>query len=139
MKITKATYYQNSGKLYAKALTAGLLAVFSVLIILICLLSILLLISGTIPHQTISYIVTALCGLATFSGGYITARITKSGGLIWGALCGFLVFLIFFVPGIIKSTETLSMLTFIKLIVYTVAGAFGGIKAVNKKEKLHIK
>lgn len=139
MKVIKSSIGKQGTPLFIKALLAGTITAFTFELILMCLLSILLLISGTIPHSALRYIIVGVSSLSVFAGGYITARVTKSSGLLWGALCGFIFFLISTIPGMVKTADTLSLLTLLKIVAFIISGALGGIKAVNKKEKLHIR
>lgn len=139
MKVIKSSIGKQGTPIFIKALLAGIATTFTAMLLLMCLLCMLLLISGTIPHGILEYILMGLSSLSVFSGGYITARITKSSGLLWGALCGFLFYLILTISALIKNVDAISFLTLIKLILFCLFGAAGGIKGVNKKEKMHIR
>ena len=49
------------------------------------------------------------------------------------------MFIIQLVAGLINAETEISYITFIKLAVFLLLGSIGGIKAVNKKDKIRIK
>ena len=109
------------------------------IILMILIGSLLFLLSGKYPLEYLNYIMLGILGIGGFIGGYISARLNKSSGLLIGLITGLVIYLVILISGLGTSFDTITMLTLFKLIVLTLAGAFGGILGVNKKEKLHIK
>lgn len=95
--------------------------------------------SGKLPAEIIEYILLALDAIGGFIGGYIATRTTKSGGMIWGAITGLCLFIIVLVAGLATSPETVTLSTLYKAIVLVITGIIGGIKGVNRKDKIRIK
>jgi putative membrane protein (TIGR04086 family) len=126
-------------RLTAKAVIFGVLIAFTIAIIMICILSAVVMTSGLLPAELISIITVVFLAMGTFAGGFIAARIAKSGGLITGAITGLVVFLIVTIVGLTRSDDVFSLLTLIKFGATLVGGAIGGIIGVNKKEKIQIK
>ncbi len=139
MKAIKTTIGQTGPALYIKGLIIGTLVGGVVLTVLLCLCSLFLLISGTLPHEYLSIIGIGMYVLSAFVSGYITSRITKQNGLLCGALSGIIMFLIILLAGFISGDGKFTYLTLIRLAGLTLLGTVGGIKGVNRKEKLHIK
>lgn len=139
MKAIKTTIAQSGPSLYIKALICGISTGCVTLIMLLLLFSCLLLIAGTLPHDYLIWLDIAACCFASYISGYLTTRIIKNRGLIWGVVSGFIMFTIQFIAGLINADSEISYLTFIKLAVFVLFGAVGGIKAVNKKDKMRIK
>lgn len=139
MKAIKTTVAQSGPSLYIKALIFGTLSGALATALLLCIAAAVLLISGTLPQKYLVWIGIFFCALATLLSGYVTARITKANGMLSGALSGIIMFLILLVAGLTGSDETLTYLTLVKLIAFIICGALGGIKGVNKKEKIHIR
>lgn len=139
MKAIKTTIAQSGPSLYIKALICGISTGCISLIIMLLIFSCLLLIAGTLPHDYLIWLDIIACGIASFISGYLTARIVKNGGLIWGAVSSFIMFIIQLVAGLINAETEISYITFIKLAVFLLLGSIGGIKAVNKKDKIRIK
>jgi len=138
LKAIKTTLAQSGPALYIKALIAGITTGSICLIILLIIFSTLLLISGTLPHNYLVWLDIFACAIASFTASLITARIIKHSGLVWGLISGMILFLIQFIAGLCSS-DTITYITFIKLLMFLLTGALGGIKGVNKKEKLRIK
>ncbi len=139
MKAIKSTLAQTGIALYIKALIFGIIAGCGVMMLLMCITSAGLLISGTLPHDALKWIVIVLCVISAFFSGYVTSRITKVNGLMWGALSGVIMFIIVLLSGLICGDGNFTYITLVKLFALALSGALGGIKGVNKKEKIHIK
>lgn len=139
MKAIKSTIAQSGTALYIKAIIFGVIAGAITLAILLCLGSMGLLITGSIPHDYMSIISIILCGVSSFMSGYVSARVTKEKGLIIGSVSGIIMFIIVLLTGLIWRDGNFTYLTLVKLALFTLFGALGGVKAVNKKDRLHIK
>ncbi len=139
MKAIKTTIAQSGVSLYIKALIFGTITGCLSILLLMCILSLLLLITGVLPYDYLVWISLFISSIGVFISGYVSASITKEKGLFIGSLSGLIIFIIVFFSGMFISTETISFVTIIRLVVYMLIGALGGVKAVNKKDKLHIK
>ncbi|MBQ4568745.1 MAG: TIGR04086 family membrane protein [Ruminococcus sp.] len=138
MKTIKTKITNTGANLYVKALLAGTTAGALSAVLLLCLFSGILLISGNLPLELLKWFGIVIGIISAFISGYLSSRITKANGLIVGACSGFIIFLILFISGLADGS-ILTLVTLIKLILYSLCGAIGGIKGVNKKDKLHIK
>lgn len=139
MKAIKTTLGQTGTGLYLIALIFGTLAGCGLIALLMCIVSLCILVTGKLPHDSLKWIMVAVCCFSSFISGYITSRLTKSNGLIFGAISGTIIFIIILIAGLICSDGIFSILTFIKLISIVLCGGLGGIKGVNKKDRIHIK
>lgn len=92
--------------------------------------------AGHIPQGLISPLVIALSVISSFFAGFVSAKISKKRGLVYGALTGMLLFAVFVVSGLIASHEAISMTAVIRLVVMVLAGAIGGLLGVNRKSKV---
>ncbi len=126
-------------RLVVKAALFGTLCAMLVSVMILCAISGFMLTSGLLPTELTNILAVAALAVGTFAGGFIAARITKSGGLITGLITGFTVFMVVTIIGLIKSTDGMTYLTIARLVTAIIMGALGGIIGVNKKEKLHIK
>ena len=138
MKTIKTKLTQTGPALYIKSLILALSVGCLTLILLMLILTILLLISGTLPHNAIIWMDIGACGISVFAASFVCARTIKSKGLIWGCVTGIFMFLIQFIAGLTANTSDFSYITLIKLFVFMLLGCLGGIKGVNKKEKIRI-
>lgn len=139
MKAIKSTIAQTGPALYIKALILGTAVGCTVMALLMCMVSAVLLVSGKLPHNSVKWIMIVLSAVTAFISGYITSRVTKANGLVWGALSGVIFFIIILLAGLIDGDGNFTFITIIKFFVFVLFGALGGIKGVNKKERIHIK
>ena len=128
----------DKGRL-AKALSIGAAVSLGSTLLLTCIISGVFLILSSTPREALPYIMLAAEGLSVFIGGCVAAAINGSRGLIVGMLCGLTVFLILLITGLLAGADDIGMMTFIRLGTLMLCGILGGIKGVNRKEKLHIK
>lgn len=129
----------SENKTMMKAVLIGVFAAIAVIILLMCLATLVMLMTPAVPYAALDYIMLAIDGVGVAVGAYITAAINKSRGIITGLLCGFMVFLFLFIAGLCSGLDGIGYLTFIRLFLLLVIGMLAGIKGVNRKEKIHIK
>lgn len=139
MKAIKSTIAQSGTALYVKAVIFGITAGVLSLATLLCIGSTGILITGSIPHNYMSVISIALCSVSSLISGYVSARVTKEKGMVIGSTSGVIIFIILLLAGFIFGNGSFTYLTLVKLALFTLCGALGGIKAVNKKDRIHIK
>ncbi len=72
---------------------------------------------------------------AAFAGGFTAARLLRERGLLIGAACGLLIFLIVAIAGFSVDQAVQGTLLFLKLGLTVGGGALGGILGVNVKRK----
>ncbi len=126
-------------RLLVKAVVFGSVCGLLVTVILLCIFSAVIMTSGLLPSEITNYITVGIVSLGALAGGVITSRITKSAGLIVGLITGFFIFMLITVIGVIKSDDSFTVLTLIRLISLIIAGGIGGILGLRKKERIHIK
>ncbi len=123
----------KSGNKMIKALFAGTLSGVILCAILLALSAFLFTKSGSVPHTVVEPLVLILAGIGAFVGGYVSGRISSESGVLYGLVCGFLIFIVFFVCGLIAVRESVTMVTLIRCLLMLLAGSIGGIIGVNKK------
>ena len=126
-------------KLLFKAIIFSTLCGILISIILLCIFSAVIMTSGLLPTNITNYVTIALLSIGAFSGGFICAKITKSAALIFGLITGIGVFMLITICGLIRSNDSVTILTLIKLISTAICGSLGGIVTLLKKERIHIK
>lgn len=139
MKAIKTTIAQKGTALYIKSLIAGFIVGGIILMILMCVTAFALVVTGKLPHSLIKWIMLGLSCISVFIGGYVSAKVSKEKGIIMGSVTGFIMFVSVLCAGLLDSDGIFTYMTLIKLILFVVSGAIGGIKGVNKQEKIHIK
>ncbi|HEX3038587.1 MAG TPA: TIGR04086 family membrane protein [Oscillospiraceae bacterium] len=91
--------------------------------------------SKHLPQGIIQSLVLAIVAISAFFAGYIAAKISHARGLMFGALAALVLFLLFFICGLIVANESITLTTLLRLVIMMIVGAIGGIAAVNKKSK----
>lgn len=138
MKSIKTTFAQSGSSLYLKALIIGTTIASLCIILLLCLFSLILLISGHLPHDLLMWFGIIISCISSFISGYICARITKANGLLTGTVAGIILFFVVTISGVIGGS-TFSLISLIKFTLFSICGGIGGIKGVNRKDKIRIK
>lgn len=122
-----------------KAVGIGTAVSLGAILLILCLICGILMMMSSIPTDSLPYITLAAVAIGVFPGAYIAAAINGSKGLIVGLLCSGAVFLCLLIIGLCSGSNQLGALTLVRLVIALIFGALGGIKGVNRKEKLHIK
>lgn len=87
-----------------------------------------------IPQGLLQPIVIAISVLSSFLAGYIAAKVSHEKGLLFGSLCGLILFLLFLIAGFVAQEE-ITMGLFTKLVIMVCSGAIGGLLSVSRKSK----
>lgn len=122
-----------------KGVLFGVLTGGMIIAALLCLCAVIFVYSNSLPGHYVEYIMLVIDFLGGLFGGYISARIIKARGILWGGVCGLMLFFIILIAGMSTSDSTLTVSTLFKLLSLLISGIIGGIKGVNRKEKIHIK
>ena len=91
---------------------------------------------GSLPVDYLSLITTFIGAFAAFAAGYSAVRLYRKRGLLIGVCAGAFLFLLVFITGLAKGIENDLIGSLIKLGVFAVMGAIGGVVSVNKKTKV---
>ena len=89
----------------------------------------------SVPQFMIQTIAIFCAVIGAFIAGYITTRIYRSKGLVYGAFAGFLLFFVITLIAFIISRDKFTFLTLIRFSVMVFSGAIGGVLGVNKKRR----
>lgn len=113
---------------------------FSILIgeiatILVLLLFSIIMCKIDIPTVVADMLIIVAATLGSFIAGYINGRIVKEKGMIYGAICGFIMALLLLLLKLIFCDPVPTWMTLAKLLLMIVFAAIGGIIGVNKKSK----
>jgi|GEM_PF-6503110 len=104
------------GVLFSCVITAGLIAAFSLLFVLLETITE----SAVVPLALLS----AACGC--FAGAFLCAYLAKCRGVIFGAAIGVIMFLLICLVGLMGKDGLFGTETVIKLIMLLVSGCAGG-------------
>ena len=102
---------------------------------LIILVSVVVMVkTQSMVYAAVVPITVAAVLAGSFVGGYVSARLNKSMGLLTGAVCGAAIFLIFLGIGSALGGN-ISLITLLRLGLDILSGAVGGVIGVNKKRR----
>ena len=122
-----------------KAVAVGTVSSLLLTLLLLCIAAGFMMMLPTIPKAALPYLMLIPCAVSALVGGYIAAAMAGAKGLIMGFLCGICSFLCLLIIGLLTVNSDFGTVTFIRLGIMALFGTLGGIKGVNRKEKVHIK
>lgn len=118
-----------------RAMVAGTVTGAAICAALFALSALAFVSSKNVPQSFLSPFVIVVCTVSSFGGGFITAKISRKRGLIFGMLTGLLLFLLFLISGVLVSANNFTVLCWVRLALMLLASAFGGFLAVNKASR----
>lgn len=118
-------------------LLRGSIIGLSVILILFVLLA-LVLSFGIIPLSAAPAAAFIAIAMGAFLAGLSAAKKMEKNGLITGALCGLMLFILFTLIGMAAFGSTPGISTVIRLVIFLTAGAIGGIVGVGSADKRKI-
>ena len=136
---------QNTGtekffnKKSIKAIIFGVVTGIISIIILFLLIGFAVTKLDSYPASIIDYVILGILVIGGLFAGYVTGRIYKSSGILYGAVTGIVLFLIILLAGISSIASGMTFYTLYKLAILVISSALGGILGVNKTDKIHIK
>ncbi len=84
-----------------------------------------------VPDNMVKTASTAVSVIASFACGFTTVKLIGSGGLLYGALSGLMLFAVQLIMSLIFSSPCLLTDVLIAFLISTAISAVGGITAVN--------
>ncbi len=118
-----------------KAILLGTVIGVLLFFILIALFSFIFLKSGSLPYDFITIISLMIGSIGAFFSGYLSVRILREKGLLYGCIAGFILFFLIYIIGAIAYQEVASIKTLLRCLVMVLAGSIGGVIGVNKKSR----
>ena len=131
-------FKENSGRIWI-ACAVGVVSSICITTVLMCICAVVLNYLSGIPYGIVDYLTLICLAIGVLIGAYIAAAIMKSGGLMIGLIVGTVILLIILVCGFCIGNESIGIMTAIRAGVLLLCGAAGGIKGVNRKERIRIK
>ncbi len=127
--VGKSNNATNNMTTMLKAVTFGLLATTVVLLLFSFLMC-----KKDVPFMLLNPFSAGLLMLGSFISGYLAARRIRERGMMVGALCGLMIFLLLMLASFMNKFDV-GLIALLKLIIAVVSGAIGGIIGVNAKFK----
>ena len=92
--------------------------------------------SGNLPQDLLQPMILAICGVSSFFAGLLAAKASGKRGLLFGAGCGLLLFVVCLVGSAANSHEVFSVSALTRMLVMILAGALGGYLAMCRRQKI---
>lgn len=99
--------------------------------LLILLLMAAVMASSDIPKAAVTPMAVAAAAIGAFISGIVAARISREKGLMLGAVCGLLLYLLVMLAGFAVLREIRGAYAVVKLAVMIGCAALGGVLGVN--------
>ena len=87
-----------------------------------------------LPEGAVSPIAVSTLGIGTLVTGFLAAKRTGKNGLVIGAMCGLLMFLLALIAGLSIFGKVQVGFTLFKLAVSVLCGAIGGVLGVGGRK-----
>lgn len=91
--------------------------------------------TGVLPAPAVTAVALAAAAIGAFVGGFVTARLSRERGLLYGAGVGLLLFLLITIVGFVTLQELRGTMMLLKVALTICFGAFGGVLGVNVKKR----
>ena len=108
----------------------GMIVCFLILLVTAAVMT-----TGVIPPTAVTPVAMAVAAVSAFVGGWVTARISRERGLLYGAASGLVLCLLIVLVGIVVLQEVRGSLLLIKFALTIGFGALGGVFGVNTKKR----
>lgn len=89
-----------------------------------------------LPRTLIDLFATISLAGAGFVSGYVCARQLREKGMLFGILCGSLIYLLVLLSGVSFLSEGFGLAAAFKCVAVVLAAAVGGVLGVNKKVRM---
>ncbi|WOC31001.1 MULTISPECIES: TIGR04086 family membrane protein [Caproicibacterium] len=124
------------GMLLLRSALFGIVGGTAICTVLLLLSAAVIQASGKLPQDLLQPLVLIICGVSAFFSGVISAKISGKRGLLLGAGCGFLLFLLCMLGGVVNTHDVASLSSLTRMLVMVSAGALGGYLSVYRRQKI---
>lgn len=119
----------------ARPAVLGLLAAIAVSLTLCAVFALVFVIIESIAESAVIPLSLLAVALGCFLGAYICAALSRCRGIIYGAVIGFVLFVLLWIIGLFCSDSYFGTQSTIKLIVLIGTGCCGGYLGMGAKKK----
>lgn len=133
----KSSVSPSSYEVWLKPILTGTVVGITVTLCLFVLLALIMSFS-ILPTGSASIVSSIAIAAGSFFGGLSAAKKLGKNGLIAGAICGFLLFILLTLIGIAAFKSAPGSSTLIRLLIFVTSGAIGGIIGVGNSDKRKI-
>jgi putative membrane protein (TIGR04086 family) len=121
-----------------KSVLFGVLLGSLITVLMMLVASLIIVMGGKLPTDMLPYLTLFFLAVGSFSGGFASARLYKSAGILIGAATGLVILIAVILSGAESFSEGVSFFTLYKALCALVASALGGVVGVNRREKIKI-
>lgn len=100
-------------------------------VVLTCACALILSRSGMLSDNILGYVAAGLLAAGAFLGGFVSAKLNRSAGLIVGAAAGFAMLAVIVLVSAFMGNANFTALFFIKAAAMLLGGALGGILSMR--------
>lgn len=122
---------KSNSNIKLKPIFLGLLSGITSLIVMLSLSAFLFVQSGSVPNFVLGPLSLIIISLSTFFSGYVSGHISENKGIIYGAICGIIIFSLIFLFGIITNNSNITLNLLLKGILIMLFSISGGVLGVN--------
>ena len=133
----KSSITPSPFEVWLKPILTGAILGITVTLCLFVLLALIMSFS-ILPTNSASVVASIAIAAGSFFGGISAAKKLGKNGLVIGAICGFLLFIILTLIGVAAFKSAPGTSTVIRLLIFVVSGAIGGIIGVSGNDKRKI-
>lgn len=119
-----------NGRFPVFALFFGVLVGLAVLMLALAAFSAICLAAGISGGAAVNALPLVAACTGAFCGGFVCALSADSRGMLWGALCAAVIFLLILAPAAV-SGGTIGAMCLLRMSVMLISGALGGVIGIN--------
>lgn len=119
-----------------RAILIGTVGGAAVCALLLFLAAAILQASGNLPQMLLQPLILSICGVSCFFSGFLCGKISRKRGLLFGAGCGLLLFLLCLIGGVVNTHEVVTVSALTRMAVMGLAGALGGLTAMHNRQNI---
>ncbi len=138
MKAVKINMNDAKTSKTIKAVITGVIVCAVLILIVTVILTLFLNLSGNLFENLAGYIMLLPLIAGGYAGGFTSARINGSNGLLLGGLTSIIIFILMLIIGFAGFNTDITYMILLKAICLILPAIIGGVKGVNKKEKFKI-
>jgi len=124
----------KQSQIIIKAIGFGL-ATGVALVLLLTIIFSLIMLKQDIPLFAINPIITVILIFSTFAAAFITSKIIRNKGYLFGLIIAFALYLVVLLFSAVMFSEGITIASIFKLLTMLISGAIGGIFASNTKKR----
>lgn len=124
-----AVYMPSALQPVCVALLAGIITFSAILMFFALIMSF-----KDVPIVLLGPMSVASLVIGCLVSGFVIGRLTRSSGLPYGALCGFIIYALIFIMSFLIG-ESVGLAALLKLAISMLSGSIGGVVGVNMRVK----